>query len=116
MLLHNVLCLQAPAAGGVDVSKSLDLKLLAMQELMAKERKAGEAEYAHRRAAGSFVPPDLTAESEARLPELLLQHYSSARPITEPFTITVSGPACHVSHSHSCVPCAACAGHAAEVS
>jgi hypothetical protein len=77
------------SSAAIDTSKSLDLKLLAMQELMARERKAAAAAYSQRRAAGTFVPPDLAAADAAVLPELLLQHYKTARPITEPFTITV---------------------------
>lgn len=92
VLLHDFFAAgQVPssAAAAADASKSLDLKLLAMQELMARERKAAEAAYAQKRAAGVFVPPDLQAADETALPELLLQHYSTARPILEPFTITV---------------------------
>jgi PPE-repeat protein len=84
----------------MDTTKSLDLKLLAMQELMAKERKAAEAAYSQKRAAGSFVLPDLAAADEAVLPEILLQHYTTARPITEPFTITVGTHAAAVQLSH----------------
>jgi hypothetical protein len=92
-LLLSLLCcllqVSASAAAAADTSKSLDLKLLAMQELMARERKAAEAAYTQKRAAGAFMPPDLSAADEAALPELLLQHYKTARPIAEPFTVTV---------------------------
>jgi hypothetical protein len=48
-----------------------------------------QGSHTQKRAAGSFVPPDLAAADGSVLPELLLQHYTTARPITEPFTITV---------------------------